>query len=144
MRAILTAAILCIALSATAQEPSSIEQESDPVVKQAMNNWHDEIVRCAAYYAIALEGIREDGSADTVSRLENVIVRLLDKAYNLHREDTTDARLRLSTEALLDEMHKDFSNFSILMDKYSSLCKEAVENSGHRLAYWYTKEAAKE
>ena len=72
MRAILTATVLCIALPAGAQELSPIEQETDPVVQHAMNNWHHEMVVCAAYYLIGVQAMMKVGNNEAAKRLQAI------------------------------------------------------------------------
>ena len=57
----------------------------------------------------------------------------------MHRVETTKARIELSMETLLGEMHNDFSNFSILMKTYAHLCKEVAEEPEKRVDYWTNK-----
>jgi hypothetical protein len=136
MRAIITATVLSIALPTVAQELSPIEQETDPVVQQAMNNWHHEMVVCSAYYLIGVQAMMKVGDNEAAKRLQAIADVLTNWALSLHRPETTTARMKLAVEDMANKMHNHFSNWSIIIVEYESLCKQVVEDSDKRLAYW--------
>ena len=97
------------------------------------------MVTCAAYYSISQVGVLRYGGADAEAadeQAEVVSKELLQRASLLLRVETTLARYELAAKKLGDEIHNDFSNFSILLLKYAELCKTAFENSDARFMYW--------
>ena len=126
---------------AVAQDKSIIEEHTDPVLQKAMNNWHQEMVQCLAFYHIVQEGLRRSGDSpenlEGVLRYQAIIDELMERVFMLHRPETTLARFKLESGRLGNEMYGDFSNISILLVKYVDLCKEVVENSDARFEHWY-------
>ncbi len=52
--------------TASAEEQSLIEAETDPVIQMAMNTWHHEMVECAAFYSYSMQGFKPAGKKKEV------------------------------------------------------------------------------
>ena len=138
IRAVATSLLLWSLLSpaVSAEEPSLIEAETDPVMKDALNHWHSEMVECAAYYALVAEAHKRWDDSKAEQSTWKISEGLIMRAYALHRNETTDATYWLALDAIRKEFYSDFTNFAITVAKYGSLCKTVVENSDSRFQHW--------
>lgn len=125
-----------LALPASAEELSVIEAETDSAMKDALNNWHAEMVQCAAYYAYTQEAYNRWDDSEGEQNARKTFETLIMRAYALHRLETTDTHYWLALDAIGKEFYNDYTNFSIVLAKYGRLCKTVVENGDSRLQHW--------
>ena len=94
---------------------SFIESMKDqPSLQKAFNEMHYELCTCIAYYMIGTHALEESNAqSKSIAHFKELQYVLLERAVMMHRVETTKARIELSMETLLGEMHNDFSNFSI-------------------------------
>jgi len=120
---------------------SFIESLKDqPALQKAFNEMHFEVCTCFAYYTIGIHGLEQSNAkAKDIAVYKELQRAMWEVAVMMSRVDTTEARIDLSMKALRDEMHNDMTNFSILLNKYSSLCKEVAEQPEKRIDYWASK-----
>ena len=50
-------------------------------------------------------------------------------------------QVKSEMKSQINEIDNDYSNVSILLKKYSSLCKKLIENKKQRIDYWEKKAA---
>ncbi len=125
-----------LALPASAGELSVIEAETDPVMKDALNNWHSEMVVCAAYYTYVQESYKRWDDSEGEQSTREVFETLIMRAYALHRIETTDAHYWIAFKEIGKEIYNDLTNFAIIFAKYGQLCKTVAENSDARFQHW--------
>ena len=54
---------------------------------------------------------------------------------------TMKEQVKSEMKSQINEIDNDYSNVSILLKKYSSLCKKLIENKKQRIDYWEKKAA---
>lgn len=128
------------------------EESLDPEVhKIAMNNISMEYVTCASYYAHAAMAVKNGGdqkTSDSYSNIyENVIV-LAVAAAQLGRSQemamkVTTARLDIVMDEMQSEIENDYSNFSLLMQKYHQRCDFVVNNTEKFMDEWFDEARSK-
>jgi hypothetical protein len=97
--------------------------------KYALNNLHDEMAQCYAFYLLAAEGVRARDPADaTIGRLEetgNAIMRYMHGIQQMigMSEEAGLARTRMRTTQQLNLIGGDYVNFAILLERYGEFCR---------------------
>lgn len=101
----------------------AIDKITDPAIRAAVNDAHNEMVVCLAFWSISVEGIRKrDPNSRAAHDIDVHSAALLEYALRLHHADVTTARYKLAVSALMSKMRRDFSNFSLLMDDFLEPC----------------------
>jgi len=109
----------------------------DEISKEIFDNISTEYVTCAAFYFFCSETLRRSGDRETASRYEKVSGSALEFALIAAKKDrdqemaekVTKARLDLEMNAMLEQIDKDSSNISILMNTYHDRCNEIMTDS---------------
>ena len=107
--------------------------------ERANVNLASDYATCSAFYIIASEGLRRTGNDNTAEQSMQASGRAYEYAVQLSNQKVTQSRIILSVEELRREMDHDFSNFSILINKYGELCKEILQSPENRMKYWLEK-----
>jgi hypothetical protein len=108
----------------------------DEIINEISNIISEEFVTCSAYYSIASEGIRRAGHLKSAEKSEKISDTALKYALISAKkgrtqemaEKVTLARLELNMKLMTNEIDNEFTNISILINKYSYRCKEIMEN----------------
>ena len=118
--------------------------------KLAFGNWHDEMIECYVYNLIGTQLLRNEPNPDkeVIEKYEQVNITLLKQAKVLRlaigmMDEAAAALMNLVYRNMFQEINNDIVNFSILVEKYTDLCKVVYENSDSRIRYWMN-EATKE
>ena len=106
--------------------------------ERASNNLAHEFAECAAYYSI---------SSEIISRTKPEVAKQIDDAAGLAymgsktltSKKVTEARVEMAIKSMTKELDNDIANFSILINKYSDNCQEAVTDPEARMNYWLQK-----
>lgn len=104
-----------------------------------MNNLAHEFAECAAYYAIASKLI-EPQSPATAKQLDEAGAAALAGSTGLTSEAVTNARVEMAAKLMVKELGDSAANFSILLNKYSDPCGQAISDPEARMDYWLNKE----
>jgi len=102
-------------------------------------NLANDFAKCSAYYIYGAAGVRKTGNEKTAKRMEEAAAVAYDYSVKFSNQKVTEARITLALEQQRKETDHSFSNFSILILKYSEMCKEALEVPEKRLNYWRNK-----
>lgn len=123
----LTPLLLCVVIPATqAYEP-----------ERATNNFGHEAAECAAYFLLASTAPNLD--ATTVAGLHQRFEQLLEISVVSTTPELTKARVQLATETMKREMKGNWSNFSIINQKYGYKCLDLSNDPDSRARYWRQK-----
>ena len=106
---------------------------------RAINNLASDFCECGAYYTIGAEGLRRTGKLEGATSSEGSSKLALEAARKVSRDDTVLARYKLALDEQTTSMNSDYANVSILILRYGSLCKRAMEDPLGRLRYWLDK-----
>ena len=116
----------CTALRAFAYEP-----------ERAKTNLASDFAECISFYVISAEGLRRsDADVTLIQRADQAASAAYDFAVSLSNVDVTQARAELSMKEQRKLLMGDFSNFSILLNKYGEFCQQIIEHPEERLEYW--------
>ncbi len=113
--------------------------------KEASNNFANELTVCAAFYSISSDAIKQKeeiqkSSNDLSKRYAKIAEDMFSLAITLTSKEVTLARYELSLKDMQKDINSDYSNISIIMNKYLLECKEIYENPEARLKYWRQKQ----
>ena len=128
LKKMLIVVVLFVPLIAVAQT-SLIDLIKDSDIRDELNNLHQEMCSCIAFFSTGLEAVKRKGASDeALESTQEARAILAEVAFLLHKEEITKARLELEMNQLVNvEMRDDFANFSILLLKYGASCKELTE-----------------
>ena len=127
MKALIGAiALVVLCAVARAQEPS-------PEEIAAWRQLSAEYVECTAFYSlvgICMEPADDKSLSERAMKTQDTMleraVRLTAKAKL--KFETIDARSKLSTDSMLEEIGKDCGNISVLLAKHGKTCRRLFEN----------------
>ena len=123
MQRTLLAVLIVFGSSAGAYEP-----------ERAKNNVAHEAAECAAYFLLASAAPTLGQS--TVQGLRAKYTALAEVSIFFSSVEVTKARVSLASESMRREMKQDWSNFSIVIQKYNYPCLDLANNPEARLKYW--------
>ena len=124
-------ALACIVLVSFAQSAFAYDRA------RAADNLAHEAAECGAYFLIASAAPRLD--ANLVNYLRAKYDGLLDLSVKMTEANLTKARFELATKSMLRDLNGNWSNFSILNNKYGYPCADIVKDPEARVKYWLEK-----
>lgn len=91
---------------------------------------------CSAYFNVVRAGMNKSGHSELAGMHRDLALSAMKHSFELASTNRTpqmtqrvvEARYGLYREAMLEEIDKDFSNISILMNKYGQDCALATSN----------------
>jgi hypothetical protein len=109
---------------------------NEEIIKEVSNNISHEYCSCSAFYFILSRGLRRSGELKGASKYEEISQLAFTFALTASQEGRTEemaekvtmARLSLEMKSMMHEIDNDYSNASILLDKYLLHCKEIMED----------------
>jgi hypothetical protein len=107
--------------------------------ERASNNLAHEFAECAAYYSISSEIISRT-KPEVAKQIDDAADRAYVGSRTLTSKKVTEARVEMAVKSMTKELDNDIANFSILINKYSDNCQEAVTDPEARMNYWLKKE----
>ena len=105
--------------------------------ERAMNNFAHELADCAAFYMLSSKAPGLDES--TSKKLLDGGLVFSELSAKFTNEKLALARFELAVESMGREMENNWSNFSILLNKYGYPCKDLLENPEAKLQHWLNK-----
>ncbi len=106
--------------------------------ERAVNNLAHELAECVAYYAISSKLI-EPQNPKTAKQLDHAAMLALEGANALTSKKVTEARVEMAAKSMTNDLSNDITNFSIILNKYSDSCGEAINSPEARMNYWLKK-----
>ena len=106
---------------------------------RAKNNYSHELAECATFYLLGAESVRRTGDNELAGQLTYSANIAMLMSAKLNNKEVLEARIKMATDEQMKLMKHDYSNTSILLEKYKDSCKFAIENSDKRLQYWLDK-----
>lgn len=108
----------------------------EAIIKEVSNNISHAYCSCSAFYFILSRGLKRSGELKGASKYEEISQSAFTFAFEASKEGRTQemaekvtmARLSLEMKSMMNEIDNDYSNASILLDKYLLHCKEIMEN----------------
>lgn len=107
--------------------------------ERASNNLAHEFAECAAYYSISSKIIART-KPEVAKRIDDFAALAFEGSNTLTSEKVTNARVEMAIKSMVKELDNDIANFSILLNKYSDSCGEAINHPEARMNYWLNKE----
>ena len=106
--------------------------------ERAMVNLSHEMAECAAYFAVISEmpGLDEDTKAALQTKSGGMLVA----AIQISNTEVAQARAELAMKTMAREMKNNWSNVSIINNKYGYLCIDLFDDPEARMKYWLEKE----
>jgi len=113
--------------------------------KYVLTNMHNDYINCYVFYKIGAESIRKSND-------QNEIIKGVEASSDISLKFafetgellgikivTMKEQVKSEMKSQINEIDNDYSNVSILLKKYSSLCKKLIENKKQRIDYWEKK-----
>lgn len=134
-------ALLCVSPCVLAQPTASA------IADEITDNIATEYAVCAAYFAIAQGGMESTGSHEHAAKYKeasNTAAQFsLFAAQKTRSEEmamnVTLARFEMNLKAMKAEIGNDYSNISLLINKHSTRCTEAMTDSEAFMMRWAEK-----
>lgn len=126
MNRIISASALFVVCSIHAYEP-----------ERAKNNFAHEAAECSAYFLFVSTAPKL--STETVTGLQAKYEGLFKISATFSSPEVASARVKLSIETMRREMKLDWSNLSIVNQKFGYACNDFVNDPAARLKYWTEK-----
>ena len=123
--------IFAIAFSVAACDTYGYEPE------RAKNNFGHEAAECSAYFLFV--STAPGLSGETSNGLRSKYEALFKLSASFTSLELTEARTKLAVETMQREMKLDWSNLSIVNQKYGYACIDFSKDPEPRLKYWLEK-----
>ncbi|MCF4997412.1 hypothetical protein GIW70_21235 [Pseudomonas syringae] len=107
--------------------------------KRAVNNLAHDYAECAAFYTVSSK-ILQAQEPKLAERMNKAAMDALEYSITLTSEKLTDARVEMAMKSMIKDLDNDTSNFSIILNKYSDRCGEAMADPKARMDYWLKKQ----
>ena len=117
--------------------PTFAQGEKTKKIDPALENISGMYAECASYFSITYNALISSGKADTAAQNHKKAVeattstslllakqgRTLEMAHKV-----TKSRIQMYQQKMKKDIEDSYANISILFNKYTFLCKEALEN----------------
>ena len=145
MKRFVLAAIVSVLVCGLVRETGATEHLS-PVETLVFNNFHQEMVNCFAYYQIANKAGMIRGEKDVAASYQKTSDVLLNRIFVFGKilginDEAAQTRMKLAAEDHARGIDSDFTNLSILNEKYAYICKIVAESPESRILFWMYKAA---
>ncbi|MGZ9738052.1 hypothetical protein ACXX83_06355 [Pseudomonas sp. GNP012] len=107
--------------------------------ERAVNNFAHELAECAGFYVISEKNFQAQ-EPKLAERSKTAGERALYYSKELTSEKLTRARTEMAIKSMMTDIDNDAANYSILLNKYSDQCGEAVSDPVKRMEYWNKKQ----
>ncbi|NMY12689.1 hypothetical protein HBO38_30420 [Pseudomonas veronii] len=107
--------------------------------KRAANNLAHEYAECAAFYTVS-STLFESQDPKLAERMNQSAINAMNYSQILTSEKLTDARIEMAVKSIIRDLDNDIANVSIILNKYSDRCVEAMTDPEARMDYWLKKQ----
>ena len=134
--AVVVTAVL-LAASANADPVADLEK-----MRAQGNQLNEELVTCGAFFLISAIGFEKRGTPKDIAVAEQTkqqanralqFAEMIGKSIQ-QKPEVVSARFQMSLKALRKEMADDFTNYSILLNKYLEPCADLVRDPEQTVA----------
>lgn len=105
--------------------------------ERAMNNLAHDYAICSAYYALMSEGSKKSGKE--IEGMLDLSFKAFQMSVELTNQKLTTARVELSVKDMKEDMDNNWSNASIVINKYAYFCRDLFDKPEERMKYWLDK-----
>ncbi len=124
--------------------PSAAQPSAEAISAEVTDNIATEYAECAAYFAILEGAFASSGKSAESAKLKAVSDKaaefsLISAKQSRSEEMATKvtlARFEISLKAMQETIDNNYSNISLLMNKYSDSCVEGLTNSAAFMNRW--------
>ena len=141
MRRILKIIILSLLLANVAHAETKEEKRA----KYVLLNMQQDYIACYSFYKIGSEYVKKsNGDKNTIDGIEkssDLSLKLAHDTGELMGMTIEEMSLKVESEMnkQLNLIDNNFSNASILLEKYAQNCKNLIENKKKRISFWEKK-----
>jgi len=138
MRRILKIIILSLLLANVAHAETKEEKRA----KYVLLNMQQDYIACYSFYKIGSEYVKKsNGDKNTIDGIEkssDLSLKLAHDTGELMGMTIEEMSLKVESEMnkQLNLIDNNFSNASILLEKYAQNCKNLIENKKKRISFW--------
>ena len=138
MRRILKIIILSLLLGNVAHAETKEEKRA----KYVLLNMQQDYIACYSFYKIGSEYVKKsNGDKSTIDGIEkssDLSLKLAHDTGEIMGMTTEEMSLKVQSEMnkQLNLIDNNFSNASILLEKYAQNCKKLIENKKKRISFW--------
>ena len=104
-------------------------------MERAVVNLASDLSQCAAFLYIVSKS-SEEQAPEVSNAYASLSLNMHEMAIEISNEKVAIARLNMNIKEMLEEIDGSFSNISILLNEYLTLCQEMSNDIEQRLQYW--------
>ena len=118
------------------------ETKEEKRAKYVLQNMQQDYISCYSFYKIGSEYVKKsNGDKSTIDGIEkssDVSLKLAHDTGEIMGMTTEQMSLKVESKInkQLNLIDNNFSNASILLEKYSQNCKNLIENKKKRISFW--------
>ena len=118
------------------------ETKEEKRAKYILLNMHQDYIACYSFYKIGAEYVRKsNGNAEIIEGIEKSSEHSLKLAHDTGdmlgmTSDEMSTMVKSEIKNQLDLIDNDFNNASVLLEKFSQMCKKIVEDKKQRISFW--------
>ena len=123
-------------------------QQAPPLTAEQRDNISAVYAKCAAYFTIVRAGMNNSGYTEMAEAHRKLALDAMKRSLELASSSRTsemaqrvvEARYSTHREAMLRDIDNDFSNISILLNKYGQECALALSNQSDFIRKYLSSE----
>lgn len=116
----------------------SADKDKDKYILQNLN---EDFIACGSYWNVMSLGAQRANDQKKAEQFLNVSSKYFKEAFEIAKligmsEQAVKSAAKLHIKDIGSDMSNDFSNVSIIIEKYGRFCKNLLENPDQRIEYW--------
>jgi hypothetical protein len=121
------------------------ETKEEKRAKYILLNMHQDYIACYSFYKIGAEYVRKsNGNTEIIEGIEKSSEHSLKLAHDTGEmigmtSDEMSTMVKSEIKNQLDLIDNDFNNASVLLEKFSQMCKKIIEDKKQRIYFWEKK-----
>lgn len=128
-------------------QPSFSQPSEKEVLTEIADNISYEYIECGVYFQIAGEGLKKAGNLEFAKKYDDLVDLCYLSAYQLivkNREKSmadkvATSRVSMVNSSMRKEINNNYSNLSIISDKYLNRCIEIINDPSKMIKSWKSR-----
>jgi len=134
-----------IILSLLLTNMANAEIKEEERAKYILQNMQQDYITCYSFYKIGFEYVKKsNGDKSIIDGIEKSSDLSLKLAHEISEimgmdNDEMSSKVKSEMKKQINIINNNFSNASLLLEKYAQTCKNLIENKKQRISFWEKK-----
>ena len=109
--------------------------------KDILQNLNEDFIACGSYWNVMSLGAQRANDQKKAEQFLNVSSKYFIEAFEISKligmsQQAVKSSAKLHIKDISNDMNNDFTNVSVIIEKYGRFCKDLLENPDQRIEYW--------